>query len=66
MSNFEALASEYNSLLARMVITRHDAVEYVAHKLLGFVDLPPGGGHDEGHGHLAALRIRHADDRHRR
>jgi len=35
---FDALASEYTALLARMVITRTEEVAAVAHKLLGFVD----------------------------
>lgn len=34
---FEVLRPEYESLLGRMVITRVDVVEYVAHKLLDFV-----------------------------
>jgi lysozyme family protein len=34
---FEVLRPEYESLLARMVITRKDEIEAVAHKLLGFV-----------------------------
>lgn len=35
---YAVLASEYDALLARMVITRTSEVEAVAHKLLGFVD----------------------------
>lgn len=35
---FDALRPEYEALLARMTITRLDAVTYVAHKLLGFVN----------------------------
>ena len=35
---FEVLRSEYETLLARMVITRETEVDHVARKLLGFID----------------------------